>query len=144
MREGKSATERKLHTYEYNTETVMWCLGQNKRITPLPFFHRKATKELLHHRCTTIKQRLVYHLSRLQFSKHILMQCECLGVISEMSLLRRFRRIDRRDVILSSFPTLILLLLTVLYNVIIIISLLMSPLLGHRPSLWITHKENGP
>jgi hypothetical protein len=24
---------------------------------------------------------------------------------------------------------------------IIIISLLMSPLLGHRPSLWITHKE---
>jgi hypothetical protein len=21
---------------------------------------------------------------------------------------------------------------------------LMSPLLGHRPSLWITHKENGP
>jgi hypothetical protein len=25
----------------------------------------------------------------------------------------------------------------------IIISLLMSPLLGHRPSLWITHKENG-
>jgi hypothetical protein len=26
----------------------------------------------------------------------------------------------------------------------IIISLLMSPLLGHRPSLWITHKENGP
>jgi hypothetical protein len=28
-------------------------------------------------------------------------------------------------------------------SVIIIISLLMSPLLGHRPSLWITHKENG-
>jgi hypothetical protein len=26
----------------------------------------------------------------------------------------------------------------------IIISLLMSPLLGHRPSLWITHKENEP
>jgi hypothetical protein len=26
----------------------------------------------------------------------------------------------------------------------IIISLLMSPLLGHSPSLWITHKENGP
>jgi hypothetical protein len=25
----------------------------------------------------------------------------------------------------------------------IIISLLMSPLLGHKPSLWITHKENG-
>jgi hypothetical protein len=25
---------------------------------------------------------------------------------------------------------------------IIIISLLMSPLLGHRPSLWITYKEN--
>jgi hypothetical protein len=25
---------------------------------------------------------------------------------------------------------------------IIIISLLMSPLLGYRPSLWITHKEN--
>jgi hypothetical protein len=24
------------------------------------------------------------------------------------------------------------------------ISLLMSPLLAHRPSLWITHKENGP
>jgi hypothetical protein len=28
--------------------------------------------------------------------------------------------------------------------IIIIISLLMSPLLGHRPSLWITRKENGP
>jgi hypothetical protein len=28
--------------------------------------------------------------------------------------------------------------------IIVIISLLMSPLLGHRPSLWITHKENGP
>jgi hypothetical protein len=27
--------------------------------------------------------------------------------------------------------------------IIIIISLLMSPLLWHRPSLWITHKENG-
>jgi hypothetical protein len=27
---------------------------------------------------------------------------------------------------------------------IIIISLLMSPLLRHTPSLWITHKENGP
>jgi hypothetical protein len=27
---------------------------------------------------------------------------------------------------------------------IIIISLLMSPLLGHRYSLWISHKENGP
>jgi hypothetical protein len=27
---------------------------------------------------------------------------------------------------------------------IIIISILMSPLLEHRPSLWITHKENGP
>jgi hypothetical protein len=27
-------------------------------------------------------------------------------------------------------------------TVIIIISLLMSPLLGDRPSLWITHKEN--
>jgi hypothetical protein len=26
----------------------------------------------------------------------------------------------------------------------IIISLLMSLLLGHRPSLWITYKENGP
>jgi hypothetical protein len=26
----------------------------------------------------------------------------------------------------------------------IIISLLKSPLLGHRPSLWITHKENQP
>jgi hypothetical protein len=26
---------------------------------------------------------------------------------------------------------------------VIIISLLMSPLLGYRPSLWITHKENG-
>jgi hypothetical protein len=26
----------------------------------------------------------------------------------------------------------------------IIISLLMLPLLGHRPSLWITHMENGP
>jgi hypothetical protein len=29
-------------------------------------------------------------------------------------------------------------------NIIIIISLLMVPLLGHRLSLWITHKENGP
>jgi hypothetical protein len=28
--------------------------------------------------------------------------------------------------------------------IIIIIILLMPPLLGHRPSLWITHKENGP
>jgi hypothetical protein len=27
--------------------------------------------------------------------------------------------------------------------IIIIISLLMSPLLGHKPSLWITHKKNG-
>jgi hypothetical protein len=27
--------------------------------------------------------------------------------------------------------------------IIIIISLLMSPLLGHRPFLWITHKETG-
>jgi hypothetical protein len=27
---------------------------------------------------------------------------------------------------------------------IIIISELMSPLLGHRPSLWITHKKIGP
>jgi hypothetical protein len=27
--------------------------------------------------------------------------------------------------------------------IIIIISLLMFPLLGHMPSLWITHKENG-
>jgi hypothetical protein len=27
--------------------------------------------------------------------------------------------------------------------IIIIISLLTSPLLGHRPSLWITHKGNG-
>jgi hypothetical protein len=27
---------------------------------------------------------------------------------------------------------------------IIIISLLKTPLLGHRPSLWITLKENGP
>jgi hypothetical protein len=26
----------------------------------------------------------------------------------------------------------------------LIISLLMSPLLRHRPSLWITHKEIGP
>jgi hypothetical protein len=29
-----------------------------------------------------------------------------------------------------------------MYN--IIISILMPPLLGHRPSLHITHKENGP
>jgi hypothetical protein len=28
--------------------------------------------------------------------------------------------------------------------IIIIICLLMSPLLGHSHSLWITHKENGP
>jgi hypothetical protein len=27
--------------------------------------------------------------------------------------------------------------------IITIISLLMPPLLGHRPSLWITHKEKG-
>jgi hypothetical protein len=27
---------------------------------------------------------------------------------------------------------------------IIIISLLMSPQLGHRPSLWLTHTENRP
>jgi hypothetical protein len=27
--------------------------------------------------------------------------------------------------------------------IIIIIGLLMSPLLGHRPSLWITHNEKG-
>jgi hypothetical protein len=26
----------------------------------------------------------------------------------------------------------------------IVISLLISPLLGHRPSLWITHKEKEP
>jgi hypothetical protein len=30
------------------------------------------------------------------------------------------------------------------FVIFIIISLLMSPLLGHKPSLWITHKENGP
>jgi hypothetical protein len=29
-------------------------------------------------------------------------------------------------------------------TIIIIISLLMSPLVGHRPSLWITRKENRP
>jgi hypothetical protein len=36
--------------------------------------------------------------------------------------------------------------LYVMYHliIIIIISLLMSPLLEHRPSLWIIHKENGP
>jgi hypothetical protein len=28
--------------------------------------------------------------------------------------------------------------------IIIIISLLISPLLGHGPSLWIAHKKNGP
>jgi hypothetical protein len=28
--------------------------------------------------------------------------------------------------------------------VVIIISLLMSSLLGHRPALWIKHKNNGP
>jgi hypothetical protein len=28
-------------------------------------------------------------------------------------------------------------------NTFIIISLLMFPLLGHRASLWITHKKNG-
>jgi hypothetical protein len=34
---------------------------------------------------------------------------------------------------------------TIHNNVIItIISLLMSPLLGHRPSLWIAHEENEP
>jgi hypothetical protein len=31
-----------------------------------------------------------------------------------------------------------------LLNIFIIISLFMSPLLVYRPSLWITHKENGP
>jgi hypothetical protein len=30
------------------------------------------------------------------------------------------------------------------FNKIMIINLLMSPLLGHRPFFWITHKENGP
>jgi hypothetical protein len=30
-----------------------------------------------------------------------------------------------------------------IHIIIIIISPLMSPPLGHRPSLWITHKENG-
>jgi hypothetical protein len=29
-------------------------------------------------------------------------------------------------------------------NIIIIISLLMSPMLGHGRFLWITHKEYGP
>jgi hypothetical protein len=33
---------------------------------------------------------------------------------------------------------------SILIIIIIIVSLLMSPLLGHRPSSWITHKENGP
>jgi hypothetical protein len=31
-----------------------------------------------------------------------------------------------------------------MYLYVIIISILMFSLLGHRPSLWITHKENGP
>jgi hypothetical protein len=30
------------------------------------------------------------------------------------------------------------------FIILVIISLLMSPLLGYRPSLWNTHKENGP
>jgi hypothetical protein len=30
------------------------------------------------------------------------------------------------------------------YFINIIISPLMTPLLGHKPSLWITHKESGP
>jgi hypothetical protein len=30
------------------------------------------------------------------------------------------------------------------FIIITIISPLMSPLLGHRPSLWITYKGNGP
>jgi hypothetical protein len=33
---------------------------------------------------------------------------------------------------------------TVIYNIIIIISPLMSPPLEHRLSLWITYEENGP
>jgi hypothetical protein len=33
---------------------------------------------------------------------------------------------------------------TLLAVFIFFISLSMSPLLGHRPSLWITHEENGP
>jgi hypothetical protein len=31
---------------------------------------------------------------------------------------------------------------TLFSSLFIIISLLMSPLLGHRPAIWITHKEN--
>jgi hypothetical protein len=31
-----------------------------------------------------------------------------------------------------------------MYAVCLIINLLMSPLLGHMRSLWITHMENGP
>jgi hypothetical protein len=42
-----------------------------------------------------------------------------------------------------SFAGMIQQYITLITNIIIII-LLMSPLLGHRPSLWITHKENGP
>jgi hypothetical protein len=38
----------------------------------------------------------------------------------------------------------IIINIIIIIIIIIIISLLMSPLLGHRPSLWITQKENGP
>jgi hypothetical protein len=38
---------------------------------------------------------------------------------------------------------LFLSLLFKLVIIIIIISLIMAPLLGHRTSLWITHKEKG-
>jgi hypothetical protein len=39
------------------------------------------------------------------------------------------------------------IVLTIVYTgtqPVIIISLLMSPLLGQRFSFWVTHKENGP
>jgi hypothetical protein len=56
---------------------------------------------------------------------------------------------DQTAMGLSSVTSAVLLIAnSVLQNVgvsdLVIISLLMSPLLGHRPSLWITHKENGP
>jgi hypothetical protein len=40
--------------------------------------------------------------------------------------------------------TILVIMVYALGYFIIIISLLMSPLLGHRPYFWITHKENGP
>jgi hypothetical protein len=56
----------------------------------------------------------------------------------------RYRRLISHDVWLKRYIYIILVAAPTLHYIIIMISLLMSPLLGHMPSLWITHKENGP